>query len=126
MDRLFDRFTASFGVAPFPAFAFESQFDVPSPAADISEDDTSFKFSAELPGMSEKDIEAAVSGNTLTIKGEKRQEREESKQDFHLTERSYGEFRRSFTLPEGVDGAKIAAVFGNGVVPATACLPRRR
>lgn len=119
LDRLFDRFSAGFGMAPFPAFRFESAFNVPSPAVDIKEDDASFKLSAELPGLTEKDVEVTFSGDTLTIKGEKRQETEEKKADYTLTERSYGEFRRSFVLPESVDGDKIVASFANGVLTVT-------
>ncbi len=119
LDRLFDRFNPGSNMLPFPAFRFESSFGVPSPAVDITEDDTSFKLSAELPGMTEKNIDVSLSGNTLTIKGEKHQEKEEKKQDYCLTERSFGEFRRSFTLPDSVDGGKIAASFANGVLTVT-------
>src|SRR5690242_17031922 len=77
MDRLFDRFTSSFGLAPFQAFRSGSAFSMPTPAVDISEDDAAIKLTAELPGMTEKDIQVSLSGNTLTIRGEKRQEREE-------------------------------------------------
>lgn len=119
MDRLFDRFSGGFGMIPFPGLRYESSFSVASPAVDIAEDETSFKLSAELPGMTEKDIQVSLSGATLTIKGEKRQEREETKKDYHLSERSYGEFRRSFTLPEGVNGEKIDAAFVDGVLTVT-------
>lgn len=119
MDRLFDRFNSGFGMTPFPGLRYKSSFSVPSPAVDIAEDEASFKLSAELPGMTEKDIQVSLSGDTLTIKGEKRQEREETKNDYHLTERSYGEFQRSFILPQGVDGEKIDAAFANGVLTVT-------
>src|SRR5215213_7289269 len=72
MDQLFDWFTSGFGVPQFPAFRSESAFNVPSPAADIIEDDNAFKLSAELPGMTEKEIQVSLSDNTLVIKGEKR------------------------------------------------------
>ncbi len=65
------------------------------------------------------DIEVALAGDTLTIKGEKRPEKEEKNKDYRLTERSYGEFRRSFVLPENVDGGKIDATFANGVLTIT-------
>jgi len=119
MDRLFERFASSFGWAPFPILGLRSSFGVSSPAVDIAEDDTSFKLSAELPGMTEKDIQVSLSGTTLTIKGEKRQQKEETKKDYYLSERSYGEFRRSFVLPDGVDGNKIDAKFSNGVLTIT-------
>src|SRR3954451_1468551 len=74
MDRLFDRFTSTLGIAPFQAFRGESTFTVPTPAVDITEDDGAINVTAELPGMTEKDIQVMLSGNTLVIKGEKRQE----------------------------------------------------
>jgi len=119
MDRLFDRFTGGFGIAPFPVFRSEPAFSVPSPAVDITEDDASFKLSAELPGMTEKDIQVSLSGNTLVIKGEKRQEREEKDKGYHLSERIYGEFQRSFLLPESADSEKVDAQFANGVLTVT-------
>jgi HSP20 family protein len=122
MDRLFDRFTGGFGMLQPPSFRFESAFNLPVPAVDITEDETSFKLSAELPGMTEKDIQVSLSGNMLTIKGEKRQEKDERTKDYHLTERSYGEFRRSFVLPEGVSGDKAAATFVNEVL--TVAVPK--
>ncbi|MDR3529157.1 MAG: Hsp20/alpha crystallin family protein [Rhodopila sp.] len=119
MDRLFDRFTGGFGMVTFPSFRSEPAFTVPSPAVDITEGDTSFTFTAELPGMTEKDIQVSLSGNTLLIKGEKRQEKEEKDKGYYLSERSFGEFQRSFILPEGVDGEKIDARFANGVLTVT-------
>lgn len=116
MDRLFDRFAPGFGMTPFPSFRFESSFNALSPAVDIADDEKFFKLTAELPGMTEKDVQVSLSDNTLTIKGEKHQESSEAKQDYYLTERSYGEFRRSFILPEGVDDDKIGATFANGVL----------
>ena len=69
--------------------------------------------------MNEKDVEVSLSGTTLTIKGEKKQEREEKDKGYYLSERSYGSFQRAFTLPEGADGEKIAASFANGVLTVT-------
>jgi HSP20 family protein len=119
MDRLFDRFTSGFGTGPFFSARLNEPFSVASPAVDITEDDSAFKLSAELPGMTDKDIQVSVSGDTLTITGEKQQEREEKQQNYHLTERSYGQFRRSFYVPEDVDRDKIEAAFANGVLNVT-------
>jgi len=119
MDRLFDRFTSGFSMTPFPSVGFRTSFDAPSPAVDITEDEAAFQLSAELPGMTEKDIEVSLSGDALTIKGEKHQEREEKDQNHYLTERSYGEFRRAFILPESVNREKVAAEFTNGVLTVT-------
>jgi HSP20 family protein len=76
-------------------------------------------FSAELPGMDEKDIEVKVSNGTLTIKGEKKEEKEERDKDFYLSERRYGSFARSFEVPAGVDPAHIEARFAKGVLTVT-------
>jgi HSP20 family protein len=123
MDRLFDRFAGGWGVPSLrrmfdtePAFRYESTFSVPSPAVDITEDDAGYKVTAELPGMTEKEIEVVLSDGMLTLKGEKKQEKEQKEKNFYLSERSYGSFQRSFTLPEGVDRDKIAADFAKGVL----------
>jgi HSP20 family protein len=92
---------------------------VPSPAVDITEDDKAYKVTAELPGMSDKEIEVVVSGDMLTLKGEKRAEKEQKEKNFYLSERSYGSFQRSFYVPEGVDHDKIAADFSKGVLTVT-------
>jgi HSP20 family protein len=127
MDRLFDRF--GFGMKPFrswfdlePAAQLRTSFEMPSPAIDIVEEPTGYKLTAELPGMAEKDIEVAVSGNTVTLKGEKKQESERKDKNYTLSERSYGSFQRTFTLPDGVDRDKISAEFSKGVL--TLSLPK--
>ena len=81
MDQLFDRFAAGWGMPSLrrffdvePAVRYESSFSVPSPATDISEDETAYKVTAELPGMSENDIDVSLANGTLTLKGEKQQE----------------------------------------------------
>jgi HSP20 family protein len=119
MDRLFDRFTNTLGIAPFQAFRGESMFAMPTPAVDITEDDAAIAVTAELPSMTEKDIQVTLSGNTLVIKGEKRQGHEEKDKGYHLSERCYGAFQRSFLLPEGTDCDKMEAKFGNGVLTVT-------
>ncbi|MFL5256705.1 MAG: Hsp20/alpha crystallin family protein [Rhodopila sp.] len=119
MDRLFDRFTGTLGIAPFQALRGESIFAMPIPAVDITEDDAAIRLTAEMPGMTEKDVQVSLSGNTLVIKGEKRQEREEKDKGYHLSERCYGEFQRSFLLPDGADSDKVEASFANGVLTVT-------
>jgi HSP20 family protein len=119
MDRLFDRFTSGFGILPFPSFRSESVFSAPFPAVDINEDEKSFKVTAELPGLTEKDVEVSLSGNTLVIKGKKEEEKEQKEKGYYLSERSYGEFQRSFILPEGVDAEKIEAGVAKGVLTVT-------
>ena len=126
MDRLFDRFAGGWGMPSLrrmfdvePAFRSESSFTVPSPAVDISEDTAGYKVTAELPGMSEKEVEVTLSDGMLTLKGEKRQEKEQKDKNFYLSERSYGSFQRSFAVPENVDRDKIAADFAKGVLTIT-------
>jgi HSP20 family protein len=122
MERVFDRF--GFGLTPFRNwfdFAPEARtpFTMPSPVMDIVEEETDYKLTAELPGMAEQDVEVVVSGDTLTVKGKKKQETERKEKNFSLSERSYGSFRRSFYLPDGVDRDKIAAAFAKGVLTVT-------
>lgn len=133
MDRLFDRFGLGIG-GGFGLPSMGRMFDLPTfprlvgvpaaPAMDIVEDEAGYTMTAELPGMTEKDIEVALRGNVLTLKGEKKQESERDEADVHLSERSYGAFTRSFTLPEGVEGGAIAASFANGVL--TLKLPKAK
>ncbi len=118
MDRLFDRFTGGFGMLPFAGFRSDA-IGAGFPAVDISEDDAAFKVTAELPGMTEKDVEVSLSGNTVVIKGKKEQAKEQKDSGFYLSERSYGEFQRSFLLPDGVDTTKIDAGVANGVLTVT-------
>jgi HSP20 family protein len=119
MDRLFDRFTSGFGVLPFPGFRADTALGLPFPAVDITEDATSFKVSAELPGMTERDIEVSLADNTLVIKGKKEEAKEQKETGYYLSERSYGEFQRSFLLPDGTDGDKIEANVAKGVLTVT-------
>ena len=83
---------------------------------DISESDDALEVTAELPGMEEKEIDVTLSDGVLTIKGEKKAETEEKKKDYHLTERRYGSFSRSFRVPGTVDQDKIKATFEKGIL----------
>jgi HSP20 family protein len=116
LDRLFDRFMGGFPLTPF---RFSPLPGAVSPATDVTEDDTTFKLSAELPGMSYNDVQVQISGDILTVKGEKHQHREEKEKNYYLTERSYGSFQRSFMLPPDIDQSKISAEFSNGVLTVT-------
>ena len=106
MDRLFEDFSRGFGWGP-PALAQMGT----APRVDVSETDSELRIEAELPGVEEKDIEVVLSDGRLTIKGEKKQEKEEKKQDFHLVERSYGSFARSIGLPFEADPGQVKATF---------------
>ena len=94
-----------------------------APRIDVAEDDRSVTLTAELPGVSESDIDVSLVGDQLTIRGEKRSEHEDKKdaQDFslHRSERSYGAFQRTITVPYRVDPDLIAAQFKDGVLRIT-------
>ena len=86
------------------------------PSLDVSETKNEFVVNAEVPGMDPKDIDISLANGTLTIKGEKKQEREEKEEDYHLVERHYGSFMRSVMLPSEVKQDKINASYKNGVL----------
>lgn len=90
-----------------------------SPMIDVAETETEVKVTAELPGMEEKDIDISVDGDMLTIKGEKRQEKEVKKEESYRLERSYGSFRRDLVLPSKVEVDKVKATFAKGVLTVT-------
>lgn len=90
-----------------------------APAVDVAESEKAYEITAELPGMDEKDIEVNVANGGLTIKGEKKEEKEEKQKDYYVSERRYGSFQRYFGLPDSVDASKIEASFKNGVLKVT-------
>ncbi len=89
------------------------------PTVDIHEGDNQITLRAELPGLSEEDIELTIDKNRLTIKGEKRLETENANGNYQRIESSYGSFHRSFPLPDSIDQGKIVARFDNGVLNVT-------
>ena len=86
------------------------------PTVDISETENGFEIRAELPGVSENDVNVSVTDNLLTIKGEKHQAAETDGKNYHRVERRYGSFQRSFTLPRHVETDAIKAEFKDGVL----------
>jgi HSP20 family protein len=90
-----------------------------APAMDLVEKDGAFEISAELPGLDDQNVEVKVANNTLTIRGEKREEKEEKDKQIYLSERRYGAFQRSFRIPVGVDLDRIEANFAKGVLTVT-------
>lgn len=86
------------------------------PAVDISETDDAVVVQAEVPGLDPKDIEVSVEGNVLTIKGEKKESREERGENYHRVERQYGTFSRSIQLPSEIAADQVEAVVRNGVL----------
>ena len=94
-----------------------------TPAVDIYEVEGALVLKAELPEMQRDDIDVSVENNTLTLRGERKLDHEIKQENFHRIERAYGSFVRSFSLPNTVDAAKIAAEYKNGVL--TVKLPMR-
>lgn len=86
------------------------------PKLDVSEDEKSVHVTVELPGMDEKDVSVSLTDRVLTIRGDKKQEKETKDKDVTRRERAYGSFRRSLEVPADVDAAKIEAKFRNGVL----------
>jgi HSP20 family protein len=130
IDRLFDDFGSSFWHRPFRRSVFDM---VPSwgrdvawptvPAVDVSDTEKAYEITAELPGIDEKNVDVKVTNGVLTIKGEKREEKEEKKKDYYLRERNFGSFERSFQVPDGVDNDKIEASFKKAILTVT--LPKK-
>ena len=89
------------------------------PSLDVAETKNELVVKAEVPGMDPKDIDISLSDGVLTIKGEKRQEKEEKEADYHVIERSYGSFLRSVQLPKEVQSDKISASYKNGILRIT-------
>jgi len=87
-----------------------------NPAVDIEEHDNEYIVKAELPGVARDDVKVVIQENSLTIRGEKKHEKESKGANHHRVERSYGAFQRSFTLPSNVKGEKIDASFKDGVL----------
>ena len=115
IDRLFDDFWAgSRGLAPWDEAWTE--FD---PRVDVIETDTEVKVAAELPGLEAEDVRVTVSHNVLSIKGEKKQEREDKGENWYRSERSYGSFERAIPLPQGTDTEQADATFDKGVLTIT-------
>ncbi len=87
-----------------------------APAFDISENEKEYIVSAELPGIDEKNLDVTISGGMLSVKGEKKQEKEEKGETYHRIERTYGSFHRSFRIPDAVQEDKVDATYKNGIL----------
>ncbi len=110
MDNLFDRF---FDWRPFGG---EGAVSVWRPVLDVSETPQQVVVKAELPGMDPKEIDISLHDNILTLRGERKQEKEEKDENYHRVERSYGAFVRSFRLPAEVESEKVDASYKDGVL----------
>lgn len=113
-DNLFDNFFRSFDLKPF-----ESGIGSFNPRIDVVDSEKEICIKAELPGMDEKDIDVSLSRGVLSIRGEKKEEKEDKGKDYYKMERSYGSFSRSIQLPTEVDESNITANFKNGVLNVT-------
>lgn len=119
MNRMFDDFFRGFDIEPFGRFGNWS-FE---PSIDVWEDDKNINVKAELPGMDEKDIELNLTDNMLSIRGEKKDEKEDKKDGYFYRESRYGSFSRVVPLPEGIDAQKVEAKFNKGVLTVTVPKP---
>ncbi len=117
MDSLFENFFSGFEMEPFT-----SRRGAFSPHIDVVESDKEITVTAELPGMDEKDIDVSLNEDTLSIRGEKKAEKEDKGKDYYRMERSYGSFSRSITLPKEVNTEKVEAQFKKGIL--TVVLPK--
>jgi HSP20 family protein len=119
IDRIFDN---AFGRFTFPSIGFgrkqspAAQSDWLKPTLDIAASDKEYSISVELPGVDEKEVQLELVNDTLKIKGEKRQEKEEKEKNYYRMERSYGSFQRTLSLPEDADQDDINAVFKKGIM----------
>lgn len=94
-----------------------------APRTDISETEDHYTLRMDMPGLSKKDLNIELQGDTLTVSGERKSEHEENKENFHRVERSYGRFFRSFTLPQASDTEQVKATMKEGVL--TIEVPKR-
>jgi len=121
MDKLFDDFTD--GIDEFPLKgrlgSLVSQWSKELPALEVSETEGELEVAAEVPGMDKEHIEVTIENDSLVIKGEKKDEREEKRKDYFLSERSYGSFERRIPLQKGLDRDKLKAELQKGVLRIT-------
>ncbi len=113
VNRLFDDMFKSFDIG-FPSEAVASAFSGNWPRVEVSDDDKALRITAELPGMEEKDVELLLEDDVLTLRGERRSEREDTAKQF--SERFYGRFERRIRLGYDIDQDKVEASFKNGVL----------
>jgi len=119
MDELQSRLTKLFGLTPARTGNGGQELMTVSqwtPSVDIIEDEKEWLVKAELPEVKKEDVKVTVEDGVLTITGERKLEKEEKDKKYHRIERSYGNFLRSFTLPDGADGTKVNAEFKDGVL----------
>jgi HSP20 family protein len=113
INRMFDNF--------FRGNPGEEELHMPSwdPAVDVAENTDGYVVKVELPGVNRNDVKIVVQDRQLTIRGEKKQEKDSREANYHRIERSYGAFQRTFTLPSGVKSDKIEAAYTDGILTVT-------
>jgi HSP20 family protein len=117
IDRLFEDFSRG-----FPTIAGNGATAL-MPSMDVTETDKEIEITAELPGLEEKDVQINIADNILTIRGEKKAEKEQKDKNYRLVERSYGSFERTLELPEGVNVDAIKANISKGLLKVTVPKP---
>jgi len=117
--KWFDDFFRGWGFDLAPIRAVQEGTSAYTPTVDVVENDREVRISAELPGIDEKDVEVSLSGDLLTIRGEKRTEEEEESKNVYRMERTYGAFHRAIPIPAEVDQDNVEASFKKGVLTIT-------
>jgi HSP20 family protein len=120
MNRLFN---AAFGDMPNSGTGGSRRW---IPAMDLLETDDDFVLRADLPGMTESDVNIELEDNVLTVSGERKSEHEDRREGFHRLERAFGSFSRSLTLPKGIDPEAVNASFNQGVLEVRVPKPEQR
>lgn len=126
MDRLFENAFRGLGLWPFGYQQAHTPLIASGllrPQADIGATDKEYSITVEVPGVNEKDVKVEISNNTLTIRGEKKQEKEEKDKNYYRVERAYGSFLRELSLPADAVQDNIKATFKHGVLMIT--MPRK-
>jgi len=123
VDRLFNDFGAGFWKRPlsrdmFGRIANTASWHL-SPAVEVVDCDGEYRLTAELPGMAPEDVEIRMADGTITIRGEKTEDKKEEKDDYILSERRYGSFHRALPVPAGIEPGDVSAHFANGVLTVT-------
>lgn len=118
MNRVIERF--EHGWPRWPSFFKGTDIRTMMPDLDVHESAKAVTIEADLPGLSEKDVAVTLANGLLTIKGERKSEREEKKDSYYLAERSYGAFERTLRMPDTIDESKIEARFDKGVLKVVA------
>jgi len=132
MDRMFDNFSLGRSALSSPTFGTDRDSwrrTTPSltewaPQVEVFRKDDKLVVRADLPGLNKDDVTVEVDNDVLTISGERREEREENRDDYYRSERSYGQFYRAIPLPDGIDDSKCDASFKDGVLEVTFPAPK--